>query len=39
MKPNKPHNVTKAIIEKIIPSVILEVAIIAIAINNHMVII
>jgi hypothetical protein len=39
MKPNKPHNVAKAIIKKKIPFVVPKVVTIAIAINNHVVII
>jgi hypothetical protein len=39
MKLDQPQNVAKIVIEKIIPSIVLEVAIVIVAINNHMAII
>lgn len=39
MKPYKPQNVAKIVIEKIVPFVTLEVATTTITIDNHMVVI
>jgi hypothetical protein len=39
MKLDKPQNVAKAIIKKIIPSIIPEVTTINVVIDNHMVVI
>ncbi len=39
MKLDKPQNVAKIVIEKIVPSVVLTIATTTIAIDNHMVVI